>query len=390
LGLVVTQDGYTWRDAVEDEHTGGGDGGTDDTETGDLFVAGDNADGVTYSLSGTDAGLFELDVETGDVGPYSWYTPDVAQVWDQDRNNIYEITVTGTDDATGAEASRSDLQLVVTADGATWRDAIDTDDGTDDGGTDDSGSDAENLTILGENADGVSYEMAGVDSGLFEVDPDTGDVSPYSWYTPDVNQVWDADRDNIYEMTVVGTDDITGEETSRTEIELVVTADGATWREAVEGDDTDDGSGTDDSTDDGDDAGTLTVAGENADGVSYTISGVDSGLFEVDADTGDVGPYSWYTPNVDQVWDMDRDNVYEVTVIGTDDATGIETSRTELELVVTAEGAVWENVTEVPEEDETAEQTPEDLMAALSTGDVDEADAVVVEEEAEEDFFADV
>jgi len=57
---------------------------------------------------------------------------------------------------------------------------------------------------------------------------------------------------------------------------------------------------------------------------------------------------------------------------------------------VTAEGAVWENVTEVPEEDETAEQTPEDLMAALSTGDVDEADAVFGEEEAEEDFFADV
>jgi hypothetical protein len=169
--------------------------------------------------------------------------------------------------------------------------------------------------------DSLVYSLVGEDTELFEFDTTTGEVSYQSWYTPSYSDVWDFNRDNIYEMSVIGLDD-NGIEVTRTDLELVVSQTGAVWQNA----------GDSDPVDPVDPAGSLV----------YSLVGEDTVLFQVDAATGQVSYQSWYTPSYTDVWDFDRDNIYEMSVIGTDD-NGIEVTRNDLELVVSQTGAVWRN-----------------------------------------------
>ncbi|NYI27470.1 NACalpha-BTF3-like transcription factor [Sulfitobacter geojensis] len=122
-------------------------------------------------------------------------------------------------------------------------------------------------------------------------------------------------------MSVIGTDD-NGIEVTRNDLELVVSQTGAVWQNADGGD----------PVDPVDPAGSLV----------YSLVGDDTVLFQVDAETGQVSYQSWYTPSYNDVWDFNRDNIYEMSVIGTDD-NGIEVTRNDLELVVSQTGAVWQN-----------------------------------------------
>ncbi|KHA50136.1 hypothetical protein Z947_403 [Sulfitobacter geojensis] len=78
------------------------------------------------------------------------------------------------------------------------------------------------------------------------------------------------------------------------------------------------------------------------DSLVYSLVGEDTELFQFDTTTGEVSYQSWYTPSYTDVWDFNRDNVYEMSVIGLDN-NGVEVTRTDLELVVSQAGAVWQN-----------------------------------------------
>ncbi|MFV1464915.1 DUF2891 family protein [Phaeobacter sp. JH204B] len=189
----------------------------------------------------------------------------------------------------------------------------------------------------GTGGTGVTYTLAGQDAAIFVVDPDTGDVSYQDWFTPNYEEVWDLDRDHIYEISVIGTD-ANGAEVSQQNLELVVSETGATWQDAT-GDIPNPGNGGSDQQDPG--AGVW--EGENAAGVTYTLTGHDAAIFLVDPDSGDVSYQSWFTPNYEEVWDLDRDHIYEISVIGTD-PNGAEVSQQDLELVVSETGAIWQEV----------------------------------------------
>ena len=53
-----------------------------------------------------------MDSTNGDVSTKDWFTPDFADAWDQDENNIYEITRTGFDQ-TDTVASREFIRYEV-------------------------------------------------------------------------------------------------------------------------------------------------------------------------------------------------------------------------------------------------------------------------------------
>ena len=50
------------------------------------------------------------------------------------------------------------------------------------------------------------------------------------------------------------------------------------------------------------------------------MTGDDTGVFQLDADTGEVSYQPWFIPSYTEVWDLNRDHIYEITVIGTKSA----------------------------------------------------------------------
>ena len=66
---------------------------------------------LTYSLSGTDAALFNIDSGTGEVNFIA--APDYETPLDADSNNVYEITVTATDDGAGTLSDSQNVSITV-------------------------------------------------------------------------------------------------------------------------------------------------------------------------------------------------------------------------------------------------------------------------------------
>ena len=168
------------------------------------------------------------------------------------------------------------------------------------------------------------------------------------------------DRDHVYEVSVIGSD-ASGTQVSRSDLELVVSETDAVWRTATpDSDEAPAESVPEDAT-----AGLQSVDGSGGThGLLYGLAGQDADIFEIDNATGIVTSKSWFQPSFDEVWDLDRDHIYEISVIGTDEDGG-EVGRTDLELVVTESEAVWR---QAPVEDVTGEE----LMALLFTPMTDE------------------
>lgn len=369
LELVVGQSGVLWRDAGSDETPDDtateppDDTGTTETDTGD---------GVTYTLAGDDAGVFEVDSDTGDVSFRQWFTPSYDEVWDMNRDHIYEVAVIGQN-AAGEELSREALELVVTETDAVWQEGSVVDEPDETPDEDDTGGEG-SVDGSGGTA-GLLYTLSGDDAAIFEVEAETGLVTMQSWFEPSFEDVWDMDRDHIYEISVSGTD-ADGEEISHVDLELVVSETDAVWQEAPppsEGNpdgDTETPPETDESHD-------QSVDGSGGtEGLLYSLAGQDAAIFEVDSEAGLVTYQPWFTPSFEDVWDMDRDHIYEITVLGNDEA-GEELSRVDLELVVSETDAVWQ--TAAPPEQTSGEE----LMNLLFTPMEDE-DAVLPEEDIEE------
>ena len=69
-------------------------------------------DTITWSLTGTDAGLFEVDATSGAL---TFNTPpNFEDAQDEDGDNSYQVTVTATDDGTPSESSTLEVTVRVT------------------------------------------------------------------------------------------------------------------------------------------------------------------------------------------------------------------------------------------------------------------------------------
>lgn len=262
---------------------------------------------LTYGLTGPDAQLFEVDPRTGAIRLQDWFTPDASDPWDSDEDNQYEITVLAFD-ADGRQVDESARTMTVSTDGIRWQDAPDTQPPTE-----------------------VTYALTGPDAQLFTVDAATGEIALQDWFSPSLDDPWDADGDHTYELARVATaaDGSTTEEPLR----MVVTEAGLDWRDA---------------------------SPEPTPEASYALSGPDAHLFTVDLRSGEIGLQDWFIPSPTDAWDSDEDHVYQVTRLHLS-GDGTETGREDLEMAVTAEGTMWREAGAAP-----MTASPDDLLDSMT------------------------
>ena len=256
---------------------------------------------LTYTLSGTDAGLFSVDAGTGVV---SMVARDFESPADANADNVYEVTLVATDDDGNTDSEDFTVTVTDVAETVTFTiDAI----------ADTTVAENAAFTSVPPSLSGaapignLTYTVSGTDAGLFSVDAGSGVVSMVA---RDFESPADANGDNVYEVTLVATDDDGNTASEAFTVTVTDVAETVTFTI---------------------DAIADTTVAENAaftsvppslsgaapiGNLTYTVSGTDAGLFSVDAGSGVV---SMVARDFESPADANGDNVYEVTLVATDD-----------------------------------------------------------------------
>ena len=269
------------------------------TEAYTAMATDADGDALTYSLSGTDAALFTLDPATGAVSFIA--PPDFENPDDAGGNNVYDITVTASDDDS---STNQDVAITVTDvnDNAPVFASLTT------------ASAAENQTLAytamatdADAGDVVSYRLSGgADVALFTIDEMTGVVSFMS--APDFDNAGDADTNNVYEITVTASDGTreTSHAVAITVTDVLEVGNAPTFSSpgsaSVEENQTM--------------AYTSMATDADGDDLSYSLSGTDAALFTIDPATGVVSFIA--SPDFEDPGDVGGNNVYDITVTATD------------------------------------------------------------------------
>ncbi len=261
-------------------------------------ITGSPVGAVTYSLSGSDAGLFTIATATGVV---SMIGKDFEIPTDTNTDNVYELGITATD-SDGNTAIQS-WQVTVT-------NVVEVVSFTIDAIT--AASIAENTAytgvvpnITGSPVGAVTYSLSGSDAGLFTIATATGVVSMIG---RDFESPADADADNVYDLTITATDSdgntaIQSWQVTVTNVVEVVsfTIDAITAASIVENTAY---------------TGVVpNITGSPVGAVTYSLSGSDAGLFTIATATGVV---SMIGKDFEIPTDTDTDNVYELSITATD------------------------------------------------------------------------
>ena len=153
---------------------------------------------LTYSASGSDSSLFDLNSETGSLSFIT--TPDHESPQDSDQNNIYQLDLIASD----GEYSASQA-LSITISNVNEPPVFAT--------TSVSLSSAENnasfvhtieAAIDPDQDQQLSYQLSGSDQSAFNLDPDTLELSFIS--VADYENPIDQDADNNYQISITATD----------------------------------------------------------------------------------------------------------------------------------------------------------------------------------------
>ena len=156
---------------------------------------------MTYSLSGTDAALFTIDATTGVVSFID--APDFEDPDDAGGDNVYNITVTASDNTAGTADTDQDVAITVT----------DVNDNAPVFSSPATASVAEKQSAatvvyraVATDADGdaLSYSLSGTDAARFTIDANTGEVRFRE--APDAENPGDDDDNNVYDIIVTASD----------------------------------------------------------------------------------------------------------------------------------------------------------------------------------------
>ena len=163
---------------------------------------------LTYSLSGDDAALLNIDASSG-VATFA-SAPNFENPADQGRNNIYSITLSVSD---GTNTTAQDVMITV-------NDIQEAPIFSSDIAVSVEENQTSVFTALAIDPEGatLTYSLSGPDADLLEIDSSTGVVS-FS-QAPDFETPEDQGGDNIYDVNISAED---GELTTRQEISITVT-----------------------------------------------------------------------------------------------------------------------------------------------------------------------
>ena len=267
---------------------------------------------ITWTPSGTDGSYFAID----DQGRFSFREdspPDFDTPGDADRNNVYNVTVQASDDA--SNSANLDVTVTVTDHNESVEPTISTrrppttyrENGT-----------AAVYTFRASDPQSgttITWSLTGTDAGDFTITRDTsGRGVLTSNSPPDFESPADADRDNEYELAVVATDDEGN--TDRVDFTITVTNHNegveptistrhppTTYREN----------------------GTSTIytfrASDPQSGttISWSLTGTDTGDFAITPDSSGRGVLTFNSVlDFESPVDSDRDNAYELAVVAAD------------------------------------------------------------------------
>ncbi|WP_082467309.1 cadherin domain-containing protein [Sphingomonas sp. Leaf25] len=308
---------------------GGGDWGQmalaeNNTVVGAVVATDPNVaqgDAIRYSIGeGGEGRLFEIDPVTGVLKFMK--APDFENPQDSNRDNIYDVTVVATD-ARGVVDKQLLWVSVNNAVEQTGGPTI----------TSFAGSDAAWIPVVTENTtavatitatdpdvrdgDSVRYSIdPGREGHLFNIDPVTGVVTFKN--APDFEKPQDADRNNIYDVTVVATDSFgaTDKQLLYVTVKNVFEQTGGPTITSSGGGD----NGSISVSENTATVATVTATDPNlgdGDSIRYSIAaGGEGSLFNIDPVSGVLTFKT--APDFENPQDSDRNNIYDVTVVATD------------------------------------------------------------------------
>ena len=253
---------------------------------------------LIYSLSGGDAGLFDVNSNTGVVTFKN--LPDFESPADSNADNLYQITVTASD---GSSVVSQNVTIAVT-DVAENPPVI-----TSAASVSVANGQTSAYTISATDPDGdaLNYSISGTDALLFDVDSASGVVTFIS--APDFDNPIDAGSNNVYDITVSVSD---GSNVDSQSVSItVIDADSALSPVFT--------SSTSQTVSENQTSAYVAVANSVASAgatISYSISGTDAGLFNVDTATGEISFKS--NPDFENPSDAGRNNVYDLVVTASD------------------------------------------------------------------------
>ena len=261
------------------------------------------AKSLTYTLTGADASLFNINATTGVVTFKS--SPNYEAPGDAGGNNVYDVNVKASD---GTNFSTKDVAISVTNvnEAPTVTSAATASVGENAAGT--------VYTVAATDPDAgttLTYSLTGADASLFDINATTGAITFKS--SPNYEAPGDAGGNNVYDVTV-GVSDGTITTTKAVAITVTNVNEAPTITSGDAASFAENGSGT-----------VYTVAATDPDAgatITYSLTGADAALFDINATTGAVTFKS--SPNYQAPADAGGDNVYDVTV-GASDGTNITT-----------------------------------------------------------------
>ncbi len=258
------------------------------------YTANDpEGDEVTLDIAGADVAQFAINVG----GELSFNSPpDYEEPRDANNDNVYEVTVTASD---GQLESTLDVEVTVTDVNEAAVIAGPTSVSYAENGT----ASVATYTATDPEGDEFTLDIAGTDTAQFVIDV-AGVLSFNS--PPDYENPRDANNDNVYEVTVTASD---GNLESTLDVEVTV----SNVNEAI----LVTGPATVSYAENGTvSVATYTAADPDRDGITWGIAGADAVRFAI----GVTGGLSFNSPpDYEKPRDGNKDNVYEVTVVASDD-----------------------------------------------------------------------
>ncbi len=165
------------------------------------------------------------------------------------------------------------------------------------------------LTATSTDADSEDhhvYSITGTDSGGFDIDSNNGVLTFKT--SPDYENPIDANTDNVYEITIIVTDDAGSTDSEDVTVTILDVEENSNYSILAIGNTTVYENSTYTS-------GPLTISGSPIGSLTYSLGGVDESLFSINTSTGEVSmdARDYENPEDDNV-----DNVYEVNITAKD------------------------------------------------------------------------
>lgn len=284
--------------------------------------------GLSYSLSGTDATAFNINTATGEIRFNN--SPNFEAPTDLNHNNVYDVIVTVTDNGSPTRSTSQPVSISVT----------NVNDNTPAITSVATATVPENtLTsaiVLDVNATDedlppqtLGYSLSGPDAGAFNINGLNGEIRFVT--SPDFEAPDDQGSDHVYHVTVTVTDNGSPALTAIQDLTVTVTPvnDNAplVTTPATASIPENSAPGT----------VVLNVDATDADqpgqSLSYTLTGPGAAFLNIDSTTGEIT----FAVNLDyeNPFDANGDNVYEATVVVTDSGTPSKSTTQNISLTVT-------------------------------------------------------